>query len=309
MFRKISAVNISSMCRRSARSATSFDSMAKCSDLPNTVLKRIIAILGASSPPCDQRKSLSALLHLCRVDRRVCGLSCLETYRTVEFTYGCNLETYFAKSDITKVPKGTLRKLLIRPGYKDSLSLLEEAAGLSDQNTIGVQYLEIYLCWQSGNMLDTQPEYYLPIFEATNPKTLVFDSGFSPVDMHNCKCEGPKIAVSTFLQALSSYTQIAFFRMPLIDFESTSDQDFSKLAKRPLKHLCLDCPTFFSPTIVCKLLVSLPKLRQRALVVSSQCARLSCEMDMAFDEEDNKSFTDLEFEERNDYLYLPTIEK
>lgn len=276
--------------------------MAKFDDLSTELVERIVAILGKQSKPYGHRKNLAALARLCRVSKRLCDVARLELYSVASFASCYAMTDYFERSGISKVPNNTLKRIFIGPDEEDSFFMLDEAAELFAPHCKGVKYLEIYICWMDGNMLDNKPALYLPLFRVIDPKSILHDPGFSPNDMANCGHRPPVLPLSTLVAAFSSYTRLTYLRLPMIDFDRLEKPEVDILGRLPLEYLCLDWPTSLTCAKVCALLEALPKLREGGLVIASRPGRLELELGMI-------GQTDQAFLRQNRGLSISALEK
>ena len=312
--------------------------MTKFEDLPNELLSKVIAILGEPSLPYGSRKSLPALISLCRVSKRFCELARCEIYSTAEFNDIYSLLRYFVGSGLSQCPLGTLRKVCVAPRGDDSFLWLERGfahdieidddspSGLSKGienvtarvrkeatvTTFGklavkyctsVQYLEIYLSWLDSDMYDNYPEYYTPLFKAMNPKSIIYNTGFSPADMVDHEVREPSIQFSKLLDIFSTYTRLAYLRLPAVHFDKLETSEVAILAKLPLEYLRFDWPSQLTKHKLYAIMDVLPKLQKKAFVVSSRRSRMGMEMDDGV-----HSRTESHFDEHNWGLTLSDIQ-
>ena len=280
----------------------------KLTDLPNEMLTKIIQTIGAISLPYGHRQNVKSLAALCRVSKRLCDLVRPELYRTCDFYNAYELIKYFKSSGIDKVPSGTLLALQVSPSDEDSFACLdedfaEESGSLAKltEAVSGVLYFGVYLCCQSGQPDDNHPDYYLPLFKAVNPKSLLYSSGFSPAGMGMLERGKPSLKFSVFVETISSYTRLTKLQMPFLTFDKVTKAQLDILRRLPLEFVRLDWPASLTPAKLGAIVMALPALRAKGLVISYTDAMFEMEFGMG------ESYAELGFKRSNKGLARASI--
>ena len=264
---------------RFVRSVQSISSTmaVELTDLPNEMLTKIIQALGAVRQGFGNRRDSKPLAALCRVSRRFCILVRPELYRVCNIGDAYDLAQYFESSGIRQVPNGTLVAVRVSPqgGYDFTCleeELMEGTARLANlkQAVSGVKYVVVDLTRENYELCDNNPNYYLPFFKAFDPKFLLYDSSFMPVEM---KCDGPgkpALEFSILMKTISSFTRLTKLQMPYVVFDKVTETELEVLRRLPLEVVIFDWPSAITPAKLCAILMALPFLQDKGLVISYQ---------------------------------------
>ena len=298
--------------------------MAKFDDLPNELLDRIVETLVRSS---SKKRSRKDLVNLILVSRRCCDRARPELYRTAIFKYGTKFVQYFLASGITSVPAGTLKRIDMNPYGGESFIGLEKvynaavkrAADTNPAKTLaaqlerfctGVEHWELNFNCEYGDVVDCDPNNYMPMYQAMDPITLIFGPHVSPVDFRDCQESVPVIKLSKVISLFSGYTRLAKFQMPCVAVDKLSQEHRTILSRLPIQHFRLDWPSGLTAAKLLELLVNMPNLKPGGLIISCDMSGMECAGEFyngRMDEGERPTLVD--FRKKNGGLTLEEVQK